>query len=126
MHELGYRKLIVWKKADELAYQIYRVVKKFPSSELYGLVSQMRRASFSIPTNIVEGYARKSRKEFKQFVNIALARSLGDDFKMFFLSLVPCPLSLYCEKVSSCSLLKSYVFPAPKSRNSTLSKSVKW
>ena len=51
--------------------EIYLVTEKFPSSELYGLTSQMRRAVVSIPSNLAEGAARKGSKEFKQFLNIA-------------------------------------------------------
>jgi len=72
MGEKGYKKLIVWQKADELAFQVYVVTKKFPKEEIYGVTSQLRRAVLSIPTNIVEGYGRQGKKELKQFVNIAL------------------------------------------------------
>ena len=68
---IGYRKLIVWQKADELAYQIYLVTKKFPKEEMFGLTSQMRRAALSVPANIVEGYARSFQKEKVRFYNIA-------------------------------------------------------
>jgi len=51
----GYKKLIVWQKADELAYQIYQETKSFPKDEVYGIISQLRRAAVSIPINIVEG-----------------------------------------------------------------------
>ena len=67
-----YRDIIVFQKADELAFSIYKATETFPKSETFGLTSQLRRASLSIPTNIVEGYARKSKKEFSQFINIAL------------------------------------------------------
>ena len=68
----NYRDLIVFQKADELAFQIYKLTEKFPKSEMFGLTSQIRRATLSIPTNIVEGYARKSKKELAQFIGIAL------------------------------------------------------
>ena len=68
----NYKDLIVFQKSDELAYQIYKATDKFPKSELFGLTSQMRRAALSIPTNFVEGDARKSKRELMQFVNIAL------------------------------------------------------
>ena len=68
----GYKKLNVWKKADEMAFQIYMTTKKFPKEELFGLTSQLRRAALSVPTNIVEGYGRQGKKELKQFINIAL------------------------------------------------------
>ena len=70
--EKGYKKLIVWQKADELAYQVYLETKKFPKDEIYGITSQLRRAALSIPTNLVEGTGRQGKKELKQFVNIAL------------------------------------------------------
>ena len=68
----AYRKLIVWQRADELALAIYLATKRFPSEELYGVTSQLRRAALSIPTNIVEGSARQGQRELKRFVSIAL------------------------------------------------------
>lgn len=67
----NYEKLIVFQRADELAFQIYNISKDFPKAEAFGLTSQIRRAALSIPTNIVEGYTRKSSKELGQFLNIA-------------------------------------------------------
>jgi len=67
----GYRKLKVWEKAHQLAMEIYRISKTFPKEEIYGLTSQIRRAAFSVPLNIVEGHASTSRKEFLSFLNIA-------------------------------------------------------
>ncbi|MBN1392812.1 MAG: four helix bundle protein [Sedimentisphaerales bacterium] len=72
MGEVGYKKLIVWQKADELAFQVYTATRDFPKDEVYGIISQLRRAALSVPTNIVEGYGRGGRKELKQFLNIAL------------------------------------------------------
>lgn len=56
----------------DLVLEVYRVTTTFPSSELYGLVSQMRRAAVSIPSNIAEGAARRTQGEYKQFAHIAL------------------------------------------------------
>ncbi len=67
-----YKDLIIFQKADRLAFQIYNITKLFPKEELYGLTSQVRRADLSVPANIVEGHARRSKKEFRQFINIAL------------------------------------------------------
>lgn len=64
----SYRELIVWQRAVDLVVEVYRITKKFPREELFVLVSQMRRAAISIPSNIAEGYARRSRKEYIQFV----------------------------------------------------------
>ena len=72
MGEVGYRKLIVWQKADEFAFQVYTATRNFPKDEIYGIISQLRRAALSVPTNIVEGYGRGGRRELKQFLNIAL------------------------------------------------------
>jgi four helix bundle protein len=72
MGKAGYEKLLVWQKADEMAYQVYMATKTFPKEELYAMTSQLRRASLSVPTNIVEGYARQGKNEFRQFANIAL------------------------------------------------------
>lgn len=72
--KLGYKNLKAWEKCDELAKEIYRVSASFPRDEIYALTSQLRRAGLSAPTNIVEGYARrsKSKKEFYQFLTITL------------------------------------------------------
>jgi four helix bundle protein len=72
MSEVGYKKLTVWRKADELAYQVYLTTKSFPKEETYGITSQLRRAALSVPTNIIEGYGRQGRNELRQFANIAL------------------------------------------------------
>ena len=66
----SYRNLIVYQKSYKLSLEVYQVTKKFPSSEIYGLVSQMRRSAVSIPCNIAEGY-RRGRKEYIQFLRIA-------------------------------------------------------
>ena len=66
-----YKDLIVWQKSMQLALEVYRVTKAFPREEMYGLTSQVRRAAVSIPSNIAEGQARKSTKEFRQFLSIA-------------------------------------------------------
>jgi four helix bundle protein len=62
----SYRDLIVWKKSMSLVLNIYRITNAFPKTETYGLVSQLRRAAVSIPSNIAEGQARLSTAEFKQ------------------------------------------------------------
>ena len=67
-----YRDLQVWQKGIELVKEIYLLTKQFPKEEIYGLSSQIRRASVSIPSNIAEGQARKHTAEFRQFLYIAL------------------------------------------------------
>ncbi|MBO4350634.1 MAG: four helix bundle protein [Proteobacteria bacterium] len=67
-----YNKLLVWQKAMKLTVVIYQITKKLPDDERYGLISQMRRAAVSIPSNIAEGHARSSSpKDFKHFLMIA-------------------------------------------------------
>ena len=67
----NYRELIVWQKSMEAAKEIYSLVKKLPKEEMFALSDQMRRAAVSIPSNIAEGQARNSTKEFLQFLAIA-------------------------------------------------------
>ena len=66
-----YRDLLVWQKGMALARDVYQLTRSFPSEEKFGLVSQMRRAAVSIPSNIAEGQARKSTGEFVQFISTA-------------------------------------------------------
>jgi four helix bundle protein len=72
MEEVGYKKLIAWKKADELAYKIYRATSNFPKEETFGITSQLRRAALSVPTNLAEGAGRRGKAELKRFTSIAL------------------------------------------------------
>jgi four helix bundle protein len=68
-----YEQLIVWQKSHKLCLRIYDLTKKFPKEEQYGLVSQMRRSSYSVPTNIAEGNARRFTKDKARFFEIGLA-----------------------------------------------------
>ena len=67
----SYRDLEVWQKAMDLVVECYQITKKFPKSEIYGLVSQLQRAAVSIPANIAEGRERQHTKEFLQHLSIA-------------------------------------------------------
>jgi len=64
--------LDVWKKAISLVTEVYKLTESFPKVEQYGLTNQIRRSAVSIPSNIAEGAARASSKEFSQFLSIAL------------------------------------------------------
>jgi four helix bundle protein len=66
-----YEDLFAWQRAYELTKEVYKLTKCFPSSEAFGLTSQLRRASVSIPSNIAEGYHRSSTKEYRNFCYIA-------------------------------------------------------
>src|SRR3989344_3115779 len=72
----SYKELIVWQKSIMLVKEIYKITGHFPKSEMYSLVSQIRRAAVSIPSNIAEGYGRKSHKEYLQFYAIAYGSAL--------------------------------------------------
>jgi len=67
----SYKELIVWQKSMVLVKELYRLTESFPENEKYGLTSQMRRASISIPSNIAEGWGRLSRKNYVQFLRIS-------------------------------------------------------
>ena len=66
-----YKKYLVWQKSHELVLEISKASSKFPKEEVYGLVSQIRRSSSSIPTNIAEGCGRNSDKDFCRFLYFA-------------------------------------------------------
>lgn len=67
----SYKDLIAWQKAMEVSILIYKLTEKFPKSELFSLVNQIRRAAVSMPSNIAEGWARKGLGEYIQFLYIA-------------------------------------------------------
>lgn len=67
-----FRDLKIWQQSMELVTKIYKVTTDFPETEKYGLVSQLRRCSVSVPANIAEGFGRKSQGDFKRFVNISM------------------------------------------------------
>lgn len=74
--------MMVWEKSHHLTLEIYRVTKKFPGDEKYGLISQMRRSSASIPTNIAEGSGRGSDAELKRFLQIAMGSASELEYQL--------------------------------------------
>ena len=68
----NHEKLSVFQKSDELAVLVYRLTTRFPAEERFGMTSQLRRAAVSIPTNIVEGCARETERDYLRFLDIAL------------------------------------------------------
>ncbi len=68
----GYQDLVVWQKSIDLVTKLYKLTSDFPSSEQYGLTSQIRRCSVSIAANLAEGYGRSSSAEFANFISIAV------------------------------------------------------
>ncbi len=82
MYIKSYKELIVWQKSIELVEEIFLLTNSFPKSEIYGLTSQMRRAAISIPSNIAEGYGRKSTKSYIQFYSITYGSALELETQM--------------------------------------------
>ncbi|HKI68980.1 MAG TPA: four helix bundle protein [Verrucomicrobiae bacterium] len=75
-----YRKIEAWMLSDDLTVAVYEQTRSFPCEEMYGLTSQLRRASYSVPANIVEGSSRESKKDYLHFLYIArgsLSETLG-------------------------------------------------
>ena len=77
-----FRQLKVWEKAHQLALAIYKVTKEFPKEELYGLTSQIRRSSMSIPTNIAEGCGRYTNADFARFLQIAMGSASETEYQL--------------------------------------------
>ena len=73
----GFKQLKVWQKAYELVLEVYKLTRGFPKEEIYGLTSQLQRATVSVTANISEGYERRHRKEYIQFLYMAKG-SLGE------------------------------------------------
>jgi four helix bundle protein len=67
----NFRNLLIWQKAMSLVTNVYKCTHGFPKDEVFGITSQIRRCSVSIPSNIAEGYGRGSNTEFIRFLNIA-------------------------------------------------------
>ena len=77
-----FRKLKIWERAHRITLSTYRLTKNFPKDELYGLTSQMRRSSASVPTNIAEGCGRNSQAEFVYFLTLAMGSSSELDYQL--------------------------------------------
>lgn len=78
--EPGYKKLYAWQEADKLAMRVYAATRDFPRDEIFGLTSQLRRAALAVPTNIVEGQALSSKKDFRRFLFIANASLVETEY----------------------------------------------
>lgn len=115
----AYHELIVWQKSVELVTELYSVTREFPKEEIYGITSQMCRATVSIPSNIAEGYARKHRKEFGQFIRIAF----GSGAELETQLIIAEKLNLISEdKLRNINLLLSEVMKMLNELSSTLSE----
>jgi four helix bundle protein len=81
-----YKNLEAWRAAHGLALEVYRVTAEWPTAERYGLTAQVRRAAFSIAVNIVEGSRRRGAREFRRFLDIALASLAEVEYTLEFAS----------------------------------------
>lgn len=80
-----HKDLIAWQKSLDFVTDIYQVTKSYPKSEVYGLTNQLRRAAVSVPSNIAEGAARSTKREFSQFLHFSLG-SLAELETQLFIS----------------------------------------
>ncbi|MGI5828344.1 MAG: four helix bundle protein [Patescibacteria group bacterium] len=80
---MDFRKLKIFQKSHELTLDIYNETNKFPETEKFGIVSQLRRAAYSVPSNIAEGYGRATKKEFTNF--LVIARASVEEVRYFLL-----------------------------------------
>ncbi len=81
----NYKELKIWLKSRELATLIYKLSTKLPSKEKYGLISQIQRASISIPANIAEGSGRSSNKDFSRFLDISMGSAFELETEIYIL-----------------------------------------
>jgi four helix bundle protein len=82
----NFRELRVWEKSHDLTIRIYSITRRFPKEELFGLTSQMRRASASIPTNIAESCGRNSDADFARFLSYAMGSASELEYLLFLSS----------------------------------------
>ncbi len=80
----SYKELTVWQQSYAFGLKIYKITKNFPTDEKFGLVSQLRRASISIPSNIAEGSKRSTRKDYRSFLIIAYGSGAEIETQLLF------------------------------------------
>lgn len=95
----SYRDLIVWQKSIQLVKAVYELTEKFPKSEQSNLISQMRRCSVSIPSNIAEGKCRSTRKDFRNFLFNAYGSGAELETQVEIAKQLPFGLNLKYEQV---------------------------
>ena len=117
---ISYKELIVWQRSIELVVEIYRLTRMYPKEELYGITSQTRRASVSIPSNIAEGYTRKHKQEYIQFLRISFAS--GAELETLILIAKKLKLTSEVEFTKSDELLEEVMKMLNKMTNSLAAK----
>jgi len=90
----SYKQLIVWQKAMELAREVYLLTMQLPKHELYGISSQMQRSAVSIPSNIAEGNKRGTRKDYGQFLKVALGSAAELETQLLLISDIYKPIEI--------------------------------
>jgi len=111
-----FKNLSVWQKSFNLAIKIYKVTGKFPSSELFGLTSQLRRASVSISTNIAEGNGRIYSQEYVKFLSIARGSAMEvENLLMLSKELGYLEETIYEELLNQCKLITNMLYKLMKS-----------
>ncbi len=96
-----FRKVKAWERAHALTLQVYRATSSFPCDERFGLVSQMRRACASIPTNVAEGCGRSTNNELARFIDIATGSASEVEYQLFLakdLGYLPEDVTVHCAK----------------------------
>ena len=122
----SWEQLLVWQKSHEIVLEVYRLTGNFPPTERYALVDQIRRAAYSIPSNIVEGHSKNSRKDFLRFLYIA--RGSLEELKYFWLLSRDLGYvrienySILTDKLSEISYLLNRLIQSLTSTTSTTSK----
>ncbi len=111
-----YKKLLVWQKTHTLVLIIYEITKTFPHSEQFGLINQLRRAAYSIPSNIVEGCGRGSNKELNRYLQIAFGSANEIEYQM----LLSKDLNYISESIYS--EIESNIFEIKKMLNGLMKK----
>ena len=97
----SYKDLIVWQKSMDLVVAVYQLTDVFPKSEIYGIVSQMRRAAVSIPSNIAEGTVRGTRKDYGHFIVMAYGSGAELETQIEIAKRLGLANSKDCEKVDA-------------------------
>jgi four helix bundle protein len=82
----NFRDLQIWSRSHGLTLEIYRLTQSFPKTEIYGIVSQMRRSASSIPTNIAEGCGRNTEKDFARFLDNAMGSASELEYQLILAS----------------------------------------
>lgn len=91
----SFRDLVAWQRSVELSLDVYRGTAEFPSDERFGLVSQLRRAAVSVPSNIAEGYGRGSKQDYLRFLKVAR----GSLFELETQMTIACRLGFLREQI---------------------------